>query len=382
MSWAFLWVFIVDQRGQTAEHGTNSEAKAVRFRSNMTSLSARLSPSFVQLLQRAVIALAIIHFLFQLGCILPIQLARPYKSPNRQFDMDMYYSAALRLKQGVDVYEPWPEYVPKMTPNRFFYSPPFLLLTRPLVDLGYPTFARVWLILITIAFWVYAVCLAKLTTGWWNWKAALVFGMIINLGMSGDATIGVGQFEPFIWMMFGLALTTQHRAGWLALATLVKVHPIWSLCLVLHAGKARAWKHMLLFALPVLLGSLWLVGMHNWAMWWPSTSPVASQGTFNIANWSLSIAVLRVLHSMGWLQTDASFPVWAKAFLSLCAVGAPLTMAYVARKASRELQLALVASAGVLFAPICWKIYSPLLLLPLTVWLGENRSKLAASTEP
>lgn len=291
--------------------------------------------------------------------------------------MDIYFNAALRLKQGVDVYQPWPYYHPQMTPNRFFYSPPFLLLTRPLVELNYSVFASVWLGLMLAAFWVYAACLAKLATGRWNWKAALIFGMITNMAFGGNYALNLGQFEPVMWMMFGLALTTKNRAGWLALATLVKVHPVWSLCLVLHDDKARAWKQMIVFAFPVVLISVALVGAHNWAMWWPSTGPVASQGTFFAGNYSLSFFALRVAHYAGWLQTSVPLPLWAKAYLSACAVGAPLGMAFVARKASRELRLGLVASATILFAPLCWSCYYPILLLPVAVWLGQRHNPIA-----
>ncbi len=286
-------------------------------------------------------------------------------------DLIVYMGAALRLRDGANVYQPWPGYGVEMTPFRFFYSPPFLLMVRPLAELDFLTFARVWTCSLLAPFWIYAFCLSRLATGKWNWKAALVFGMAIEF-LRGYAAIALGQFEPWMWMLFGLALTTKNRAGWLALATLVKIHPIWSLCLAISQDR-RAWKSALGFALPVLLASVWLVGPHNWSMWWPSTSPVASQGTFNADNWSLSFFGLRVLNWAGLLKASGTLPSWAKAYLSGCALAGPLCVMFAARRTSKELRLALVACAGVLFAPLCWTLYFPLFLLPLAVWLGERK---------
>jgi hypothetical protein len=336
----------------------------------------RPSPAFVGLFFRIVLVLAILHAVVQVGCFLPLQMSKLWSIPGNGHDMDIYYKAAVRLKQGADIYQPWDNYGPHLVPNRFFYSPPFFLLTRPLVELDYTGFGRVWLVLMMGAFWVYAACLAKLAMGRWNWKGTLVFCMLTNMSFGGNYALNLGQFEPVMWMLLGLALTTKNRAGWLVWATLVKVHPVWSLALALYEGKARAWKQMLLFALPVLLASLWLVGAHNWAMWWPSTGPVAAQGTFFAGNCSFSFFGLRVANYLGWLQATAPLPLWAKAYLSLCAVGAPLGMAFAARKASFELRLALVASVTILFSPLCWSCYYPILLLPAAVWLGERHGSL------
>ena len=320
------------------------------------------------MLWRAGVWLGALHLALQLLLMMPTLWART----DLDRDLIVYYNAALRLAHGQDVYQPWRGYGVQMTPFRFFYSPPFLMLVRPLAGLDFVSFARVWTCLLLVPFWIYAFCLSRLTTGKWDWKAALIFGLAIEF-LRGYAAISLGQFEPWMWMLFGLALTTRSRAGLLALATLVKIHPIWSLCLALSQDK-RAWKSALVFAVPVLLASVWLVGWHNWAMWWPSTSPVASQGTFNGDNWSLSFFGLRLLNWAGFLKASGTLPSWAKAYLSFCALAGPLGAMFAARKMSRELRLSLVACAGALFAPLCWTLYFPLFLLPLSVWLGERRA--------
>ncbi len=323
------------------------------------------------MLWRAAVWLGALHLALQFALMVPALWGRT----DRMRDVAVYYDALQRFSRGARVYQPWPGYGVQMTPFRFFYAPPFLLFLRPFAGLDFLTFARVWSCLLLVPFWVYAFCLSRLATGRWDAKVALVFGLAIEFGR-GYASISLGQAEPWMWMLFGLALTTRTRAGWLALATLVKIHPLWSLCLALGQSKG-AWKSALLFALPVLAASLWLVGTRNWAMWWPATQPVASQGTFNSDNWSLSFFALRLLHWIGLLKASGTLPAWAKAWLSVCAVGGPLGVMWAARRQSPNLRLALVACAGVLCAPLCWTLYFPLFLLPLAVWLGERSLSMA-----
>ena len=335
----------------------------------------RFSPRFGELLGKSVVALAVFHFVAMLLVWFPTEFART----DHFRDIAVYYDAIQRFNHGQNAYELWPDYGVQMTPSHFFYSPVFLLWTRPLAGLSYQNFSHVWLCLVFGAFWVYCACLSRLTTGKWDWKAALVYGLVIDTLMEGYTALCLGQFEPFMWMLFGLALTTRGRAGWLALATLVKIHPIWSLCLALTQNRS-AWKWALATTVPVVALSWCLVGTRAWLMWWPATQPVASQGTFHFGNWSWSFFGLRLMWCAGLLKASGTLPLWAKAYLSLCALGAPLGTAFLARKQSPELRLTLVASAGVLFAPLCWGFYYPLLLLPFAVWQGERR-RIASKIE-
>lgn len=335
------------------------------------SISPRRAPfssGFFVLLWYVIVGLGLFHAFYLFRHMVPEIWSRT----DRNRDVVVYFDAATRLKNGLAVYQPWPNYGVQLTPFRFFYTPPFLLLVRPLAELPFVWFARVWLLLMLGAMWVYSFCLSKLATGRWDWKAALVFGMVIDLGLHGWITIALGQAEPIMWLLFGLALTTRNRAGWLALATLVKVHPLWSLGLALHDGRKAAWKSALLFALPVIAASFWLAGTHNWARWWPSAQPVASQGTFNTDNWSLPFAGLRLAHALGALPARGTLPLGARLYLSACAVAGPLGAMVLARKLSPNLRLSLVACAAILCAPLCWSLYMPLLLLPLAVWIGER----------
>ncbi len=337
----------------------------------------RFSPTFLRSLGRVMLGLAIFHLVLQLIYWLPMELGRT----DTGRDTTVYFNAALRLKNGLDVYQRWTDFGVEKTPGGFFYSPVFLLITRPLAELPYLPFVRVWMVLIFAASWVYCFCLSRLAMGRWDWKSALIFGLFLDGIFQGHIALSIGQFEPFMWMMFGLALTTKNRAGLLALAALVKIHPVWSLALALGQGGKNAWKNAAIFALPVLAASLWFVGLHNWAMWWPATQPIASQGTFHPGNWSLSFQGLRLLSKFGLLVPVGNLPTWAKAYLSLCGVGAPLGTMFLARKCSPELRLSLVACASILFAPLCWAMYLPLLLLPIAVLIGERRTAAAVAKD-
>lgn len=329
-------------------------------------------------MKRAAIILCIIAGLIHIAGQLLITVPAILQRTDQTRDLIVYYNAAVRLRDGIDVYQPWPEYGIQMTPFRFFYSPPFLLLVRPLAELEFKTFAHVWTLMLLVPFWTYAFCLSRLATGKWDWKATLIFGLLMNMVFRGSASLALGQFEPFMWMLFGLALTTRNRAGWLALATLIKIHPVWALALTLGQGGKHEWRNSALFAIPVLVASFWLVGLHNWAMWWPSAQPVASQGTFNADNWSLSFFGLRLLNWAGWLQASGTLPAWAKSYLSVCAVVGPLSVMWLTRKYSPDMRVALVACAGVIFAPLCWTLYFPLFLLPIAVWIGERKQNVSA----
>lgn len=332
----------------------------------------RFSPHFRRLLWRTLVALAIFHLAFQLLFWLPETWARD----DRFRDLVVYYDAALRLKNGLPLYQPWPDYTPALLPSRFFYPPPFLLLARPLVELDYLWFGRVWLLILLAAFWIYAACLAKLATGKTNWQAVLIAGLCIDLCPEGYVAMGFGNFEPVMWACYGLAFSTRFRAVPLAFAAMMKLHPVWTLALVVKDEGRRA----LFSASGVLLAGfgagIWLCGLQNSLAWWPATSPVVSQGTFFGGNVSLSFAVLRVIDALGWHYDGGPLPIWAKAYLSFVALAAPLLTIYLSRRQPRELRYALTASATILFAPLCWTMYLPLLLTPAAIlWRLKTASR-------
>lgn len=328
------------------------------------------SPEFHHLFGRALLLLAILHFAFQLSVWLPLNWNRL----DRDRDLVVYYDAALRLKNGEPLYQLWPGYTPALLPNRFFYPPPFLLLAKPLVELPFLWFCRVWYLLLLGGFWIYAATLGWLATGKWHWRPTLIAGLLVGLYPPTYIALGFGNFEPVMWACYGLAFSTRVRAAPLAFAVMMKLHPIWALFLVVQKQGKRA----LFPALTVLIAGfgfgIWLCGLENSLQWWPATSPVVSQGTFFNGNVSLSFAVLRVARLLGWDYFGGPLPIWARAYLSLMAIAAPLLTIYFSRKSSLELRLALTAGATILFSPLCWIMYIPLLYAPAAILYRERRN--------
>lgn len=330
----------------------------------------RFSPAFLHLLGRGLLAVAILHLVFQFALWLPLNWNRT----DRYRDMTVYYDAAMRLKAGDSPYQLWPEYTPALLPSRFFYPPPFLLLARPLVELPYVWFCRAWYLILLAGFWVFAACIGQLASGKWGWRPTLLAGLALGLYPDSYVALGFGNFEPVMWACYGLAFSTRFRGVPLAFAAMMKVHPIWALALVVQKEGKRA----LIPALMVLstgfgLG-IWLCGWQNALQWWPATSPVISQGTFFDGNISLSFAMLRVVRWLGWGYTGGPLPTWARLYLSLMALGAPLTAIILSRRKPLEMRLALTASATILFSPLCWTMYIPLLFAPAAMLYREKRS--------
>ncbi len=337
---------------------------------NLATPRRGFSPQFLSLLWRVLTALAIFHLAFQLWWWLPLMWNRAETST----DSHIYYQAAVRLKDGLPLYQPWPEYTPQLLPSRFFYPPPFLLLTRPLASLDFLWFSRVWTLLLMLAFWVYAACLSKMATGKVGWKAVLIAGMCINLCPKGYITMAFGNFETVMWACYGLAFSTRFRTAPLAFAMMMKLHPVWTLLLVLQNGGKRSFFVASSVLIAGIGGGLWICGLQNSLNWWPSTSNVVSQGTFWDGNVSVSFALLRVISALGWNYDGGILPLWAKAYLGIVALAAPLLTIYFSRRKPLELRLALTACATILFAPLCWTMYLPLLLSPAAIWIGARHS--------
>ncbi len=329
---------------------------------------SRLSPEFCRQFGRAILLVAILHLAFQLSIWLPLNWNRT----DRDRDLIVYYDAAMRLKNGEALYQLWPGYTPALLPTRFFYPPPFLLLARPLVELPFLWFCRVWYTLLLLGFWTYAATLGKLASGKWSWRPTLIAGLAIGLYPPTYVALGFGNFEPVMWACYGLAFSTRFRAVPLAFAAMMKLHPIWALFLVIqNEGKRAFLSASTILAIGFGLG-IWLCGVQNALQWWPATSTVVSQGTFFDGNVSISFAVLRILRLLGWNYAGGPLPVWARAYLSLTALLAPLLTVVLSRKKPLELRLALTASATILFSPLCWTMYIPLLFAPAAIWYRQK----------
>jgi hypothetical protein len=336
------------------------------------------SPEFRQLFKRVLFILAVFHALFQVGWWIPSQWSRD----DTERDVQIYYSAAFRLKNAEPLYQPWPEYGPEILPNRFFYPPPFLLLARPLAELSFLWFSRVWYALILTAFWVYAACLAYIVTRQINLKNTLVAGLLLSLTPGAVYAIAFANFEPVMWACYGLAIVAvcaNPLYKWapipLAIAAMMKLHPIWALGLVISKlGKRALVLSVLTLGVGLALG-IWICGWENSRSWWSATAPVVSQGNFYGGNFSLSFLLIRLIDWLGWEHQSGPLPTPFRLYLSVMSILGPLVTLYLSRHKTLAWRIALLGAATILFSPLCWNMYMPLLLLLPALWLRDKETQ-------
>mgnify|MGYP002778874133 FL=1 len=325
------------------------------------------------MLRRVFVWLSVFHLAFQLAWWVPEQWSR--NDQNR--DVTIYYAALQRLERGEAVYQPYENYGPHILPDRFFYPPPFLALLWPLRDLSFLWFSRLWYGLVLAAFWIFAACLARIATGRWSWKSVLGAGLVLQLTPGAAVAVAFGNFEPVMWACYGLSVAAlvcsrQARAALpLAFAVLMKLHPLWALSLVCFKGGRRAvWGAALVLVSGIALG-MGASGWENGSQWWAATSPVVSQGNFYGGNLSLSFLGVRLVDWLGWNYETGPLPPLFRGYLALMSLGAPLLTLYFSRFKPLEWRVALLAAATILFAPLCWGMYLPTLLLIPALWLRD-----------
>jgi len=336
-----------------------------------------LSPAFWRRLYQCISFLAALHLAGQLAIWLPAHWART--DPDR--DMLIYHDAARRVVTGQPLYQPWPEFTPVQAPSRYFYPPPFIAVFAPLGYLSPVSFSRFWYLLLLAAFWVYAWCLARLACARPAVVTILIAGLALQCCPGTYATMSFGNAEPLLWALFGLALCTPYRGSFLAAEAMIKLHPIWTLALVIrHEGRGALLQAALVFSAGFAL-SWFVCGPGSYRDWWPAVSPVASQGTFHPDNVSLSYAGLRLAHLLGWEHGGRPLPPLARLYLSLMSIAGPLWLLWRVRHQKPLLQYACVGAGTVLFMPICWSVYLPHLLAPAALWLRARHDAAQPTTE-
>ncbi len=327
------------------------------------------------LFYKGLLFLALFHLFVQLSMWLPLHW-RPSKI---QCDYQVYYIALQQLHAGAALYAPWPDYGPHLKPMPYNYPPPFIALLYPLGWLSELSFARFWYSLIVISFWIYAWCLARLVCPRATWDKILISGLFLTLCPGMIHVMSLGNVQPMLTALWGVAFAFPMRTLALATAASVKIHPIWPLTVsffdgVKQVGWPRALKEiafpaLLFFAAAFLLGAL-VCGPQSYVRWLQNVPPVLSQGTFETANLSLPMGVLRLLRAVGYWHYEAGpLPVGPRLFLTSSTLCGPLFSWWLARRWSRDLRQAFVGSAVVLFAPLCWIDYAAIFLVPLCLWL-------------
>jgi hypothetical protein len=331
--------------------------------------------SWARLAGRFWLAITIVHVLAQVLVWLPSHTV----APNTASDWPIYHRAAQDAASGRSPYRAVPNYSPEIVPSTFLYPPPFAAMLAPLGNLSSTLFARLWFPLLLASFWTYAWCLARLSHGTPTWQAVLGWGALVQL-MPGQVTMmSFGNAQPVINALWGLGLLGT-AGGWrrgasLSLATLLKLQPLWALLIAFSAEKKSRLPAVVVGVLGVALGAL-VCGAHSYVDWWRTAMPQVNQGTFGPTNYSLSFAVLRALEVLGaWQYPGGPLAAGPRAFLSACAMAAPLAALGLSRGASVQMRCAFVGSAAIVFSPLCWDWYLPLLLPVLILWWRDLRSR-------
>jgi hypothetical protein len=317
------------------------------------------------LLRKALLLLAALHLAWQLGVLVPVMWQRT----DTRRDMILYYTAAQHALRGEPLYERWPEYGPHLTPFKYFYPPQFAVVIAPLGALPFPVFSRLWYALILLAFWVYAGCLTRLACGRVSFEGCLIAGLALGLLPKIYIALVLGQADPFVWALFGLAFCLPSAGALLAVAAQIKLYTFWPLAVAGWHERQRILRPAAIaLAAGLALGGL-ACGWGAFGEWAKSVLPVVGQGTFNNDNVSLSFAVLRLARGLGWNYAGGPLPGIARFYLTVMELLGPLTVACLTRRCEKRMQTACVAAAALLFAPLCWTCYLALLLTPAALAL-------------
>jgi hypothetical protein len=287
------------------------------------------------------------------------------------------------IRANLTLYWPWPEYGPHyMMASGPAYElgrqpyPPFLTPALSLVSgYGFWPLVLAWRLLLFAAFWVYAVCLARLA-GRKSIGAVFVAAAAILFIPGIRIAFDFGNVEPILWAAVGLALLSPRiRGAGFAFVAMIKLYGAWPL---LFAARREGWpvvrSALLALAAGVLLATAAL-GPGGFVQasldWVRHMAPVIGQGTFNPGNVSLSFLPLRLSLALGlWEYEPGPLPGWARVYLTIVGILAPLLMGWLARKREPRLQYALICCAALLFSPLCWGTYLPVVLAPAAILWG------------
>ena len=322
--------------------------------------------------------LAIFHFAMQLIVVMPRNLAVTDHEENIQ----IYYSAAQHASVGEPLYFRQPVGTPIVN-GGYLYCPFFAAVLIPIATiLSFKTFVQIWYLIMFAAFWVFAWCLARLYfDDKIDIRKVLIWGLILDLFPGGYEAFSVGQIEPLLWALFGLGLVSIARPTLWTLCTFVKPFYMWPLFAeIVDAARSKGIKVLFRSLIPAIIIAIALVfcggiicGWDSYLIWVRDVLPTLSQGSFNSGNVSISMAILRAARFMGWQYSGGPLPALAHLWLTATAILAPMLTWFLLRRHSTQIKSAALVAAAILFAPVCWTYYLPL-LLPLFALLFQRRN--------
>ena len=319
-------------------------------------------------------ATAVVHAMVQLTSI-PLLWHRT----DSDRDVLAVYAAGERVRTGEPLYLPWPDYGPHVSTSsgprfgaKLHLYPPFLATAvAPLTALSFTTFARLWYLPLLAAFWIYAWCLARLVLPRPNAWSVLIAGEALGLTPGAHRAVALGQIDPVLWALFGLALAVPAvRGAAFSASAAVKLYAGWPLLFAIRREGRGVFLQGLTVLLAGVLASGLTLGFGVFLDWAHYVLPIVGQGTFNRDNVSLSFAALRLIRLLGWAYVPGPLPDWARLYLTTVGIGAPLLTGWLTRRGNRNLQYGCVGAAAIMFGPLCWTSYLPILLSPVAVALG------------
>jgi hypothetical protein len=327
------------------------------------------------LLKKGLLVLAVLHAAAQLLFWLPIQ----WKWTASSDDTAAYYHAASALWRRGTLYPAGRPYNPAFPPHSYVYWPQFAVLLAPLGSLSRLWFARCWYTLLVAAFWTFSWSLARIAQGKATWQGVLLWGLALACLPSVYYCLWIGNADPVVWAIVGLAFATGRTAEWLAVAAQIKTYAVAALGLFLWDHRA-GWKRPLAilaagFAAAFAADPAWP------GEWLRTVAPAARQGTLWAANWSLPMALVRACRALGWRYHGGTFPVWVQTLLAIsCLVFEVSAVAFCARLRGQYRYAALFVLAA-LSQPLCWNFYltSALVLVALALRDYGVRSGLPAT---
>lgn len=325
----------------------------------------------------ALFGLAVFHLVVQLAVVAPRELIRN----DRNRDITVYWRTAKNVQASKPIYLKRPGYGPDHYAGPvYIYPPPFAAVIRPLGKLPFNTFSQLWFLLNFAAFWIFAWALAKLS-GKGSLRRVLICALITGVCPGAYFAIWLGQISPMLWALFAVGLVGFGRSTLWSLATLVKAFYVWPLLVhlteTLHSDGIKVLLRtiapaVVIIGTAIVYGGV-VCGWSSYAIWLHDVLPTLSQGNFNRGNLSISFAVLRLATFLGWNYPGGPLAFLPHLWLTSASIGAPILTWYLLRSRSSQIKSAAVIAATVLFAPVCWSNYLPL-LLPLVALLFREKS--------
>jgi hypothetical protein len=313
-------------------------------------------------------------------------------------DVGLLYVGGANPRVGHSIYDPLPEPGVYRQNPEYNYPPPLAAVLNLMTYLGFVGFARVWLVILSAAYWTFAASCARIWTGKWGVRPTLVAGALLWFAPGVMYAWTLGNTDVIMWALAALAFVATQRGRGAALmsASLLKVTPIWAFLFAARDRRVLTGGALTFAAAGVLtLAVFGLAAFTESWTWLTRVAPSLAQGEWwirgsdttwsilgyelpnlSIGNISLSFLPIQILHEAGVI--GESLPLAARIWLTGTSVGIPLVTGWRMRHTSPERQLAAVLVTSLLFSPILRISYLPM-LVPCVLVLWRNHGTQALS---